>query len=58
VEEIYRRIYRKLHRIGVFDILRYALIEKPPFVPLCIDRIGEDCYALSQNKGIDGSIGR
>jgi hypothetical protein len=56
VEDIYHRIYGKLNRIGVFEIRQYAVIEKPPFTPLCIDRIGEDCYALSQNKDIDGSI--
>jgi hypothetical protein len=40
----------------VFELRRYAIIEKPPFLPLCIDRIGEDCYSLSQNKVIDGSM--
>lgn len=56
VEDIYHRIYGKLTRMGVFEIQHYAIIEKPPFVPLCIDRIGEDCYALSQNKVIEGSL--
>lgn len=55
MEDIYHRIYGKLHRIGVFGIRQYAVIEMPPLVPLCIDRIGEDCYALSQNRVIDGS---
>lgn len=54
VEDIYQRIYGKMERMGVFGIRQYAVIEKPPFVPLCIDRISEDCYALSQNKVIDG----
>jgi hypothetical protein len=31
-------------------------LKKPPFVPLCIDRIAEDCYAISQSNGIDGSM--
>jgi Domain of unknown function (DUF6908) len=56
VEDIYHRIYGKLKRIGVYEIRTYAVIEKPPFVPLCIDRIGDDCYALSQNKVIEGSM--
>ncbi|MCE5297749.1 MAG: hypothetical protein LLF84_02205 [Methanoregulaceae archaeon] len=54
MEDIYQRIYGKMDRMGVFGIRQYAVIEKPPFVPLCIDRISEDCYALSQNKVIDG----
>jgi len=56
VEDIYHRIYGKLNRIGVFEIRQYAIIEKPPFTPLCIDRIGKDCYALSRNSIIDGSL--
>ena len=56
VEDIYHRIYAKLERMRVFEIRQYAVIEKPPFVPLCIDHIGEDCYALSQNKIIEGSV--
>ena len=54
MEDIYRRIYGKMDRMGVFGIRQYAIIEKPPFVTLCIDLISEDCYALSQNKVIDG----
>jgi hypothetical protein len=54
VEDIYHRIYGKMERMGVFGIRQYAVIEKSPYVPLCIDRISEDCYALSQNKVIDG----
>jgi hypothetical protein len=56
VEDIYQRIYGKLERIGVFEIRQYAIIEKPPYAALCIDRTGEDCYALSQNKVIDGVV--
>ena len=56
VEDIYHRIYKKLERMGVFEIRQYAVFEKPPFVPLCIDHIGEDCYALSQNRIIEGTV--
>jgi uncharacterized protein YqiB (DUF1249 family) len=56
VEDIYHRIYAKLERMGVLEIRQYAVIEKPPFIPLCIDHIGEDCYALSQNRIIEGSV--
>lgn len=54
MEDVYQRIYGKMERMGVFGIRQYAVIEKPPFVPLCIDRISEDCYALSQNKVVEG----
>jgi uncharacterized protein YqiB (DUF1249 family) len=56
VEDIYHRIYAKLERMGVFKIRQYAVIEKPPFIPLCIDHIGEGSYALSQNRVVEGSV--
>jgi hypothetical protein len=54
--DIYHTIYEKLEKIGVFSIHQYAVIEKSPSVPLCIDRIGQDIYALSQNPVIDGVV--
>jgi uncharacterized protein YqiB (DUF1249 family) len=56
VEDIYQKIYGKLNRMGVFDVRQYAVIEKPPYTPLCIDRIADDCYALSQNRVDDGFV--
>ncbi len=56
VEDIYKKIYLKLNRMGVFDVRQYAVIENPPFTPLCIDRIADDCYALSQNRVEEGSV--
>jgi len=52
--DIYQSIYKKLEKIGVLDVRQYAVIEMPPFVPLCIDRLSEDVYALSQNPEVDG----
>jgi uncharacterized protein YqiB (DUF1249 family) len=54
--DIYRSIYDKLEKIGVFGVRQYAVIEKPPFVPLCIDRLEGTVYALSQNPVIDGEM--
>jgi len=54
--DIYQSIYEKMEKIGVFSIHQYAVIEKPPYVPLCIDHIGQDFYALSQNPVIDGVV--
>lgn len=56
VSDIYRDIYDKMQHMGVLDIRQYAVIENPPFVPLCIDRLAEDVYALSQNPVIDGAV--
>ncbi len=56
MEDIYQKIYRKLDRMGVFDVRQYAVIEKSPYTPLCIDRIADDCYALSRNRVDEGSV--
>jgi len=56
VGDIYHLIYEKLDKIGVFGIRQYAVIEKPPFVPLCIDRLDDSVYALSQNPVVDGTM--
>ena len=54
--DIYHTIYEKMEKIGVFSIHQYAVIEKSPYVPLCIDHIGPDVYALSQNPVIEGEV--
>lgn len=52
--DVYHIIYQKLEKIGVFEVRQYSVIENPPHVPLCIDRISEDVFALSQNPEVDG----
>ncbi len=52
--DVYHTIYQKLEKIGVFGVRQYAVIENPPHVPLCIDRLSENIYALSQNPEADG----
>ncbi|OPX66234.1 MAG: hypothetical protein A4E37_02185 [Methanoregulaceae archaeon PtaB.Bin056] len=54
MSDIYQSIYKKLEKIGVLDVRQYAVIEMPPYVPLCIDRLSDDVYALSQNPEVDG----
>jgi uncharacterized protein YqiB (DUF1249 family) len=54
--DLYQSIYAKLERIGVFEIRQYAVIEKPPYTPLCIDRLSDTVYALSQNPVVDGVV--
>jgi uncharacterized protein YqiB (DUF1249 family) len=54
--DIYQSIYAKLERIGIFKIRQYAVIEKPPYTPLCIDRLSDTVYALSQNPVVDGVV--
>lgn len=41
-------------KIGVFEVRQYAVIKSPPHVPLCIDKLSDDVYALSQNPEEDG----
>lgn len=54
--DIYQSIYAKLERVGIFQIRQYAVIEKPPYTPLCIDRLSDTVYALSQNPVVDGVV--
>ncbi len=56
MKDIYRNIYDKLDRMGIFSVSQYAVIERPPDLPLCIDRLAGDVYALSQNPVIDGVV--
>lgn len=56
MKDIYRRIYDKLDRMGVFSVSQYAVIERPPELPLCIDRLAGDVYALSQNPVVEGTV--
>lgn len=51
---IYRSIYQKMKKMGILDVKQYAVIENPPHVSLCIDRLSPDTYALSQNPVVDG----
>lgn len=56
MRDIYRNIYDKLGKVGVFSVNQYAVIENPPYLPLCIDRVSSDVYALSHNPVIDGVV--
>ena len=56
MRDIYRNIYDKLGKVGVFSVNQYAVIENPPYLPLCIDRVSRDVYALSHNPVIDGVV--
>lgn len=56
MNDINRRIYDKLDRMGVFSVSQYAVIERPPDLPLCIDRLAGDVYALSQNPVVEGTV--
>jgi len=56
VADIYQRMYQKMERIGIFSVRQYEVIERPPYVPLCIDYLGENTYALSQNPMIGDQL--
>jgi len=54
MQDVFQSIYQKMAKIGVFDVRQYAVIESPPNVPLCIDKLSDDVYALSQNPEEEG----
>ena len=54
--DIYNRIFTSMETIGVLDVRHYAVIENPPYTPLCIDRLGEDTFALAQNRIENGTF--
>ncbi len=56
MSDLYHSIYTKLEKIGVLDVRQYAVIENHPHIPLCIDRLSDDMFALSQNPTIDGAL--
>lgn len=56
MSDLYHSIYTKLEKIGVLEVRQYAVIENNPHVPLCIDRLSDDMFALSQNPVIDGVL--
>lgn len=56
MEDIYHAVYEKMDRMGIFSVRQYAVIEKPPYTTLCIDRLEDTVYALSQNPVIDGNV--
>ena len=56
MQDIYHAIYEKLDHMGIFAIRQYAVIERPPYTALCIDRLEDSVFALSQNPVIDGNI--
>lgn len=42
--------------MGIFSVRQYAVIERAPYTALCIDRLDDAVYALSQNPVIDGNV--
>ena len=52
--DVYGRIYEKLEKIGILSVRQYAVIENPPNVPLCVDRLSNDRYAIAHNPLVDG----
>jgi hypothetical protein len=54
--DVYHSIYQKLEKMGVLGIKQYAVIMNDPYVPLCIDRLDEVTFAISQNPVVDGVV--
>lgn len=52
--EVYGAIYHKLDVIGVLSVSEYDVIKNDPLMPLYIDRLGPDRYAIARNRLVDG----
>jgi hypothetical protein len=52
--DVYHSMYQKLEIIGVLSVTRYDMIKNDPLLPLFIDRLGPDRYAIAHNREIDG----
>jgi uncharacterized protein YqiB (DUF1249 family) len=54
--DIYQSIFQKMEMMGILRVRQYVVIENPPYLPLCIDRLDENMYAISQNPTINGEM--
>ena len=45
-----------MEMMGILRVRQYVVIENPPYLPLCIDRLDENLFALSQNPIINGEM--
>jgi hypothetical protein len=52
--EVYGSIYHKLDIIGILSVSEYDIIKNDPLMPLYIDRLAPDRYAIARNKVVDG----
>jgi hypothetical protein len=54
MNDIYHSMYHKLEIVGVLSVTGYDVIKNDPLLPLYIDRLGPDRYAIAHNRDIDG----
>ena len=54
MNDVYSSIYHKLEIIGVLSVTQYDIIKNDPLLPLYIDRLGPDHYAIAHNREVDG----
>ncbi len=52
-DDIYHSIYRNLEIVGILSVTRYDIIKNDPLLPLYIDRLGPDHYAIAHNHEVD-----
>ncbi|HTY15631.1 MAG TPA: hypothetical protein VMC42_07995 [Methanoregulaceae archaeon] len=55
-DDIYHSIYHKLEIVGILSVSRYDIIKNEPLLPLYIDRLGPDHYAIAHNREVDGVL--
>ena len=54
MDDIYHSIYHKLEIVGVLSVSQYDVIKNEPLLPLYVDRLGPDHYAIAHNREVDG----
>lgn len=54
--EIYKAIYHNLEVIGVLSVSECDVIKNDPLMPLYIDRLAHDRYAIARNTVLDGMM--
>jgi uncharacterized protein YqiB (DUF1249 family) len=53
---VYDRIFRKLQQLGVLDVQEHGKKTVDGFMPLSVDRLGENRYAIAHNYVQNGDV--
>jgi len=56
MEDIYHSIYHKMEIVGILSVSRYDIIKNDPLLPLYVDRLAPDRYAIAHNRELDGEL--
>ncbi len=51
-----QRIYKKLEQLGILDVKEHVKVENGSYMPLSIDRLGENRLAIAHNFIQNGDV--